>query len=195
MRRVGSRPIVTVDLDGVLARPPFGLNPDANRKKRRDRRARWSPLWALERWRYVGRSPMPHAGAALEQLREVADVRLVSARGEAARPATERWLARHLGWRPPLYLRPSWRESSAQYKARLLAELAPFAHLEDDPHTAAWVAEFVPLVVLIDWPRNRWLEGPNIRRASDPLEAAEIVLEALSQGQDERRTVRAWTSD
>lgn len=138
---------------------------------------------------------MPNAREAVEALRAVADLRVVSARGEAARPPTERWLARHLGWTPPLYLRPSWRETSAQYKARVLRELAPLAHVEDDPHTAAWAAEFVPLVVLVDWPRNRWLEGSNIRRASGPLEAAEIVREALSQTLGGRRTVPAWTSD
>jgi hypothetical protein len=61
-------------------------------------------------------------------------------------------------------MRPGWEESSAQFKARKAAELAPIAHFEDDPHTAEWLAELIPLVFLVDWPRNRWLDLPNLRR-------------------------------
>ena len=78
----------------------------------------------------------------------------------------------------PLNLRPGWREKPAQFKARRVAALTPIAHFEDDPHTAAWLAELLPAVFLVDWPRNRWLELPNVHRIKR-LEEALPVLERL----------------
>lgn len=186
-----SRPLVSFDLDGVLARPPFGINPGTNRRKRREAPARWDPLWPLERWRYLGRRPMPGAREALEAVSELAEVVVVSARGEAARAATERWLCRSFGQVPTLLLRPSWRERSAQFKARVLAELRPHLHVEDDPHTAAWVAEFLPHVILVDWRRNRWLSGANVHRVRGLGEVPPLVAALLSQAAEDRRTVQA----
>ncbi len=51
----------------------------------------------------------------------------------------------------------------------------PVAHFEDDAFTAAWVAELVERVFVVDWPRNRTLEGSNITRIRT-LEEAEGVL-------------------
>ncbi len=175
------RTVVTFDMDGVLARPPFGINPAANRGKRREAPARWNPLWLVERWRYLGRRPMPGSREALHAARRLADVVIVSARGEAARRSTERWLRRHFGEPPPLVLRPSWRERSAQFKARVLSELRPFVHIEDDPHTAEWLAELLPHVILVDWPRNRWLAHPNVHRVRSLSEVPALLERLLSQ--------------
>ena len=89
---------------------------------------------------------------------------VVSARSEACRGLTQAWLSRHLGVEPRLYLRPSWRETSAAFKARMIGELRPAAHFEDDGNTAAWLAELIPAVFLVDWPRNRWLSMARVHR-------------------------------
>ncbi|MCS7296036.1 MAG: hypothetical protein RMK15_02020 [Chloroflexota bacterium] len=175
------RPLVSFDLDGVLARPPFGINPGTNRGKRRDAPGRWNPLWPFERWRYAGRRPMPGAREALMAARSHGEVIVVSARGEAARSSTERWLRRHFGWVPPIFLRPSWRERSAQFKVRVLSELRPCVHVEDDPHTAEWLAEILPHVVLVDWRRNRWLRRPNIHRVASLTEVPALLERLVSQ--------------
>lgn len=107
---------------------------------------------------------MTGALPGLESLATHYDVQVVSARGEASRESTERWFREHFGFVPTIHLRPSWRESSAQFKARKIAELNPVAHFEDDPHTARWLSEIIPVVFLLDWPRNHWLEGPRIQR-------------------------------
>lgn len=158
-------------MDGVLARPPFGINPGSGRGKLRDRAGTRNILWLTERWRYYGRRPMPGAREGFLALAQAFDCRVLSARGEVVRPLMERWFARHFGLVPEIHLRPHWRETSAQFKARKTLELGATAHFEDDPHTAEWLAELLPQVFLIDWPRNRWLAGENIVRVTSVLEA------------------------
>jgi hypothetical protein len=175
------RPRLSFDIDGVLCRQPFGINPGTNRGKRRDGVPGFNPLWPFERWRYSFRRPMPYAVEDFHELNERYECVLVSARGSAAEEATLRWVERHFDTAPEVRLRPHPRESSAQYKARVVPELAPLAHFEDDPHTAEWLAELIPAVFVVDWPRNRWLEGPNIYRIGRLREAIP-VLEELAAG-------------
>lgn len=172
------RPVLTFDLDGVICRPPFGINPGKGQTKSRDGMGTKNLLWLTERWRYLGRKPMPRARQGLELLAERFDCQVVSARSVDAQPYTAAWFRRHIGMEPPLNLRPDWREKSAQFKARRIVELGAVAHFEDDAHTAKWVAELLPAVFLVDWWRNRWLEGPNIHRI-ERIEDALPVLERL----------------
>jgi hypothetical protein len=169
--------LLTFDLDGVLCRPPFGINPGSGRHKRRDASGRAGLLWLTERWRYYGRRPMPGALEAFAKLEAAYRCVVVTARGEQARGLTERWFRSHLGHVPELQMRPSAAETSAQFKARVIGALGPTAHFEDDPFTAAWVAELVPTVFLVDWRRNRWLNGPNIRRVASVADALPALLE------------------
>lgn len=163
---------MTFDLDGVLCRPPFGINPGKGREKRRDAPAKRSLLWLTERWRYAFRKPMPGAIAGFRAAAEVANVCVVSARGEQARGLTEAWFRRYFGAVPQLHLRPSWHESSAQFKARRIQELGAVAHFEDDPFTAQWIADLGPRVFLLDWARNRWLPAhAKIQRVHSIAEA------------------------
>lgn len=173
------RPVITLDLDGVLCRPPFGINPGRGKNKRRDTPGRKNLLWLTERWRYRGRKPMPGAREGLAALQERFDCQVVTARAEVARPYTEAWFARHFGSVPPIHFRPHWRETSAQFKARMVRELKPVAHFEDDPFTAAWVAELGPAVFLVDWPRNRWLEGERIHRVESVASALPVIEETF----------------
>lgn len=134
-----------------------------------------------ERWRYIGRKPMAGAREGLRLLGERFECQVVSARSADAEGYTSAWVRRQLGFEMPLNLRPGWHEKPAQFKARRVAELKPIAHFEDDPHTAAWLAELLPAVFLIDWPRNRWLHLPNVHRIKR-LEEALPVLERLLDG-------------
>lgn len=164
-------PVVTFDLDGVLCRPPFGINPGNGRGKRRDSPGTKGLLWRTERWRYLGRGPMPGVRDGFAEARTLAACHVVTARAEVARDLTERWLARHVGDVPPLEMRPHWRETSAAFKVRRLRELGAVAHFEDDPHTALWLAGEGLAVFLVDWPRNRWVEHPRVTRIARIREA------------------------
>ncbi len=165
------RPRLTFDLDGVLCRPPLGINPGTGKHKRRDAPGKKGVLWMTEGWRYHGRRPMRGAVEGFLLFREHFDCVVVTARGYPAEDLTRSWFERRFGFVPELHMRPSWEETSAQFKARKMAELQPLAHFEDDPFTALWVAELVPQVFLIDWKRNRWLEAERIRRVATIAEA------------------------
>lgn len=166
------KPLLTFDMDGVLCRPPFGINPGKGRGKDRNAEGKRGILWATERWRYLFRKPMPGAPGGFAELSETHRCVVVTARSRDAEALTRRWFERHFGLVPELHMRPSWRETSAQYKARKLTELKPVAHFEDDAFTADWAADLVPHVFLVDWARNRWLERPNIVRIARIAEAA-----------------------
>lgn len=173
------RPLLTFDLDGVICRPPFGINPGKGQNKSREGAGTRNALWLTERWRYAGRKPMPGAGDGLRLLSERFECQVVSARSTGASAYTASWFRNNIGLEIPLNLRQDWREKPAQFKARRVAELRPLAHFEDDAHTAQWLAELVPAVFLVDWWRNRWLEGPNIHRISR-IEDALPVLDQLT---------------
>lgn len=162
-------------MDGVLCGPPFGINPGAGHGKRRDATGKRGILWATEGWRYHLRKPMPGAVEGFRTLATQFDCVVVTARGRPAEALTRRWFERNFDTVPVIHMRPGWEETSAQYKARKMQELRPLAHFEDDPFTAAWVAELVPHVFLVDWPRNRELTGENIHRVRYIGEAAAIL--------------------
>lgn len=178
---MGDRRLLTFDLDGVLCRPPFGINPGSGKHKRRDTPGKRSLLWATESWRYHLRKPMPGAVEGYKRLAESYDCAVVTARGRQAEGLTRRWFERYFGFVPELHMRPGWEETSAQFKARKMAELKPLAHFEDDPFTAAWVAEITGAVFLVDWKRNAWLSGDGVHRISRIQDAAPI-LERLAAG-------------
>ena len=100
----------------------------------------------------------------------------------AARPPANSprdWLSRTFGSSPPLRLRASWRERSSAFKARVIPPLKPLAHFEDDPNTALLLAERIPHVFLVDWPRNRGVERENIHRVERIADALPM-LEAIA---------------
>lgn len=173
----GRKPVVTFDLDGVLCRPPFGINPGSLRE--RGSRSGTNPLlWLTERFRYVGRKPMKGAREGFRTAAELADCVVVTARGEAARSYTEGWLERALGVSPRLVMRPGRDEPSPMFKLRVIEGLGAAAHFEDDPNTAVLVAERVP-VFLVDWPRNAGLATSNVHRVeriADALEPLRALL-------------------
>lgn len=175
------RPLLTFDLDGVICRPPFGINPGRGQHKSREGEGSRNFLWMTERWRYMGRTPMPGVREGLRRLGDQFECQVVSARSVDAFGYTSSWFRRYIGVEIPLNLRLEYRETPARFKARRVAELKPIAHFEDDPHTAAWLAELLPAVFLVDWPRNRWLVLPNVHRINR-LEEALPVLERLLSG-------------
>ena len=172
---MSERPLVTFDFDGVLCRPPFGINPGTGIGKSREAAGKGGLLWATERWRYYLRRPMPGAPEGFRAIAAEFRCAIVTARSAHADSFTREWLERYLGTVPELHTRPHWRETSAQYKARKMRELQPIAHFEDDPFTAEWVAELVPHLFLVDWPRNRHLSGPNIHRIHALAEALPVL--------------------
>ena len=175
MPSVDQRPLLTFDMDGVLCRPPFGINPGRGVGKSRDAVGKRGVLWLTEGWRYHLRRPMRGAVEGFRMLAEQYRCAVVTARGGPAEQLTRAWFERYFGFVPELHVRPNWQETSAQFKARKMRELRPDAHFEDDPFTAAWVSELVPQVFLVDWPRNSHLQAANVHRIRTLAEAAQFL--------------------
>lgn len=167
--------MLTFDMDGVLCRPPFGINPGRGAGKSRDAAGKRGVLWLTEGWRYHFRHPMPGAVDGFKMLAEQHRCVVVTARGAPAARLTRAWFERHFGFVPELHMRPGWQETSAQFKARKMRELRPAAHFEDDPFTALWVSELVPRVFLVDWPRNSHVAATNIHRIRTLAEAEPLL--------------------
>ncbi|HCU99707.1 MAG: hypothetical protein CL897_01670 [Dehalococcoidia bacterium] len=122
---------------------------------------------------------MPGAAEGFRAIAKNFECAVVSARGEAARSVTEAWLVQTLELLPPLWLRASWRERSSAFKARVIPPLKPLAHFEDDPNTALLLADQIPHVFLLDWPRNQGVEQSNIhriQRLADALPILEVIV-------------------
>jgi hypothetical protein len=118
---------------------------------------------------------MPGAQEGLAALSESFECHVLSARAEHATELTQRWFERYFGFIPEMHLRPDFREKPAQFKVRVVKELRPLAHFEDDPHTAEWIAEILPAVFLVDWWRNRWLQSERVHRIHYLLDAVPVL--------------------
>ena len=171
------RPLLSFDLDGVLAAPPLGRNftiqrrldlppqavaigtssdPDP-RLSLRDRLL----IQTYFRIRYWGREPMPGAQVAVAAAATRYRVIVLTARNWRGRKATKAWLERHgiLEYVEQVVLN-STALTSARFKERAAQQLGVARHVEDDAMTAALVAQAGIEVDLIDWPGNRGLTFP-----------------------------------
>lgn len=169
-----SRPVLSFDLDGVLARPPLGLTLTMNRDltlRPRDSQPPhapdpagwWDRLLARTyyRVRYAGRAPLPRAIEAVAAAAAHHRVIVLTGRNWRGRAATEAWLRRH-GLRDHLtdIVMNDTGWPSPQFKRWAVTHLGIVRHVEDDPATAALLARAGVAVDLIDWPRNRGLDYP-----------------------------------
>ena len=121
---------------------------------------------------------MPEAVKAFSEFQKSYRGVLVSARSEAARKETETWLEQYFQQVPDLFLRPTWKETPSEYKARVIQELSSLAHFEDDPRTAILLSNHVSQVFLIAWPRNQGVSGTQIQRI-EKIGDARAYLEKL----------------
>lgn len=173
-----TRPLMTVDMDGVFCEPPLGQNLGIHRTfydpSATPHPARVYPRWLnapLDRLRFDFRRPMPGARDALMRLATVR--RLVVVTGRRTRP--DWWLRHHQfeGLFEAVYVNRS-AHGSAHYKQTLLQHLQPTEHVEDDGRTAQLLAQTGETqIYLCDWPRNRGLAlDPRIVRVDGLTELA-----------------------
>jgi hypothetical protein len=171
-------PLVTIDFDGVICSPFFGVNLGISRTFL-DPSAPPEPASVPPRWlgvladhaRFDLRRPMSDAGAGLAALSQVARITILTGR----RTSPARWLGRH---RLDRYIEAIITNDtplrSAHFKLAAVELLRPRAHIDDDPRTAQLLAERGAIeVYLRDWPRNRTLAyDAHVTRIANLLEAA-----------------------
>lgn len=173
-----TRPLMTVDMDGVFCEPPLGRNLGIHRSfydpAEEPHSAKVYPTWVnapLDRLRFDFRPPMPGSHEALLRLATVR--RLVVVTGRRTVPTW--WLRRHdfEGIFEALYVNRS-PLGSAHYKQATLRRLGAVEHVEDDARTAQLLAQTTDIhVYLCDWPRNRDLPlAPAVERVQNLLDLA-----------------------
>ncbi len=173
--------MLTVDLDGVICAPPFGVNLGISRSFL-DADAQPSQAWVPPRWlsapidhvRFDLRRPLPGVEAGLARLREVRRVIVLTGR----RSSPRRWLRRHgLEALVDDVVVNTTPLPSAHYKLEAVASLGAAEHIDDDARTAQLLAERSPAVpYLRDWPRNRRLPlHERVGRVADLDELAALL--------------------
>ena len=180
----GDRPILTIDLDGVICRPPFGRNLGIHRSfldpTEPPRPSRVPPRWFSQRadhLRFDFRRPLSETRGALESLGRHRTLVLLTGR----RSSPARWLRRHgLAELLDDVLFNDTQMSSPQFKMDAIARLRAAEHIDDDGRTAQLLAQRSDAVMYLrDWPRNRGLPfHARVRRVSDLQELATVLREA-----------------
>ena len=178
------RPLLTLDLDGVICEPILGqdvgihrdfLDPYAPPPP-----AVIYPAWLrtpLDHLRFDLRRPMPGVGEALGQLAAVR--RLVIVTGRRTLPGW--WLRHHhLDRLVEDVIVNRTAQRSAHYKLQTLRALGAREHVDDDPRTAQLLAQAAKLrVYLCDWPGNRDLDyDPHVERVNDLRDLARRLVSA-----------------
>ncbi|MBX6771078.1 MAG: hypothetical protein IRY83_05090 [Chloroflexi bacterium] len=188
-------PDLSIDMDGVLCRPPLWFNLVISRDIRHEPDTRLRPRLgdarlpgalaarildshAVQLVRYDLRRPMPEVAAGLAALAEVRRLVLLSGRPRSALKATERWLIRH-------GLRDFFSEivlndrglSNAAFKLTVVRERDIRQHVDDDGRVAYFLSRDEPRsVFLIAWRRNRGLPyPPTVHRVRNLLEVALLL--------------------
>ncbi|MCC6237331.1 MAG: hypothetical protein IT299_07135 [Dehalococcoidia bacterium] len=155
-----TRPLVTLDFDGVICAPFFGLNYGIHRGFLQED-APPEPATIPAPWfsrvadhvRFDLRRPLPDATTGLEALAGLARVVIVTGR----RTSPEGWLRRH---HLEEYIESITINEgplrSPHFKLAALEAIRPLAHVDDDPRTVQLLARHTGVdIYLRDWPRNR----------------------------------------
>lgn len=166
-------PLITLDFDGVICCPPFGLNLGIHRTfldpEAPPPEAKVYPRWLnepLDHLRFDLRAPMPGIRETLHALRRFRRVAILTGR----RTMPTWWMQRHgIEGLVDLVVINDTPLKSPHFKLRALAYLGAAEHVDDDPRTAQLLAQASSTrVYLRDWPRNRDLPyAPGVERIAD----------------------------
>jgi hypothetical protein len=176
------KPLIAFDLDGVLCRPPLGVNVAISRSlqtrplppevgERKSDRMRGLRLlrYGLETLKYFGRRPLPDARAGLEAVSELRTPIVVTARNAIGTPLIERWLEMHgLATFIAEIVGNNTHLSPGQHKLRIARLRGIKEHVDDDGSVAYYLARNgLDRVYLREWMFNRGLPyPPNVIRVS-----------------------------
>ena len=183
IREPHSLPLITLDFDGVICAPPFGLNlgittdfldplappPVATVPPRR--------LGEVADYlRFNFRHPMRDAAESLRALAERREIVVLTGR----RTSPHAWLERYdlLQYIEEIVVNDTALKSP-HFKLQMVEALRPSEHVDDDGRTAQLLAQANTVgtrVYLCDWPRNR---GPRYTPAVTRVVGLHGVVEAL----------------
>jgi hypothetical protein len=156
----GERPLLTVDMDGVICRPILGQNVGISRvlldPGEPPKPARVYPRWLgarLDYLRFNFRRPIDGAREAIADLGRVRRLVLLTGR----RSVPHDWLRRHGfdGLFDDVVVNETLARSP-HYKLEAVRRLGADEHVDDDARTVQLLADLTEVrLFLCDWPRNR----------------------------------------
>ncbi|MFQ5934441.1 MAG: hypothetical protein ACE5KI_07345 [Dehalococcoidia bacterium] len=181
-----TKAVIGIDLDGVVCRPPFGLNLTIGRGPYRGwedqhvasaLRFRKSAFRVLfNHLKYIGRIPMSDARVALPSIKQYRDLALVTSRTALVHRLVESWLERHemLNLFESVYTNDTGLPSP-EFKWQVLSERGIEEFVDDDGRVADFLGrKGLNRIFLRDWPRNRGYQYPdNVVRVSSLKEVSE----------------------
>ncbi len=187
---MNERPLLTVDMDGVICRPILPQNPGIHLEfldtAAPPPSARVYPRWLnapLDHLRFDLRRPMPGARKALYELASIRRVILLTGR----RTEPHGWLRRHGfdgAFEDVIVNRGLLK--SPHYKLEMVRALGADEHIDDDPRTAQLLAETSDArVFLCDWPRSRALTmHPRVERVASIAALVSLLRAEEPAGDD-----------
>ena len=161
---MGSPKIIALDFDGVICRPPLGLNlgisdgewPASLRVSGHEQRKR-ALADLLTSVRYACRRPLLDAQRGLRDLSEKRQIAIVTGRPARMIPEIRNWLNRYaLDDLISFIFANDTGFSIPRFKLEMAQKLNAQEFVEDDGRTARFLHHFgIANVFLRDWPRNR----------------------------------------
>ena len=183
------KPLIGIDMDGVICRPPLGLNlPIASgpyrehHPRQMDRRSpqglMLQTLKLFLKLKYLGRRPLPGALAGIEAISKYRTPVLVTSRNATGKDLITAWLKRH-GF-ADLFQEVhanSLGLPSPDFKWQTCSRLGIQEFVDDDGRVADLLSrKGLKTVFLRDWPRNRNYDYlPNVTRVKGLAEVASIL--------------------
>jgi hypothetical protein len=177
-----------LDVDGVIAKTPVrflavrehrggseGLPADASQRYQHVPPPGKLRVW-IERLRFGWRAPVDGAADCLRRLAATHDVYLLTGRSEQGRGVLEAWLRREglFGYVSGIWMAPPGLRTW-EHKLVTCRELRLNAHVDDDPHTALYLARNgIERVLLID-PGMARRDAPRVTVVRDLRSACDAL--------------------
>ncbi len=184
-----SKPLIGIDMDGVICRPPLGLNlpiaPGPYSEKSLLPGQRRVPqglnLLALKlflKLKYFARTPLPGALAGIQAISEHRTPVLVTSRNCAGKTIIDAWLKKY-GFAQFFAAVHSngLGLPSPDFKWHMCSRLGIKEFIDDDGRVADHLSrKGLKSVFLRDWPRNRgYVYLPNVTRVQNLTEVARLL--------------------
>lgn len=193
-----SKPLISFDFDGVICRPPFGMNqvlgrdlheeelPQnvleldsliSNQWQKQMRRLRTS---FFETPKYFGRKAMPGAQEGILAVSQYRTPVIITGRSFLAKEIVVAWLKKHNmeQFFSAVYANHT-NLPTRQYKLMMLRRLNINEHVDDDGAISYYLAKKgIGQLYLRNWPRNQGLPyPPNVQRFNNISEIAQSLAQ------------------
>lgn len=174
------KPFISFDFDGVICRPPFGMNQVLGRKLSEEelpqivreidgpalgweRRIYLQVRGMFEDLKYLGRDPMPAAREGIIAVSQYRTPIIITGRSYMAKRIIDAWLKKY---DMEEYFAAIYANNTAlptrQFKLHMLRRLNIDEHVDDDGAITYYLAKRgVKQLFLRDWPRNSGLPYPD----------------------------------